>query len=874
MTEKERALSVKQKKGLVFTNDNCVGCNKCIASCSCIGACVSTEADESGNSRIVVDPERCIACGACFDACEHKARGFADDTKAFFDDLSKGENISILIAPAFRANYPEEYGTVLGVLKSLGVKRMINVAFGADITTWGYINYIKQYGFKGGISQPCPAVVSYIEKYHPELIPRLFPVQSPLMCAATYVKDKMGITDRLAFISPCIAKKLEIDDPNNHGLVSYNVTFAHLMNYIKDNNLSAEPATDEVEYGLGSYYPTPGGLMENVRWLVGDEAFIREIGGEKRLYAYLRENSHSIANGENPFLFYDALNCENGCICGTAVETERSEGDKALINLLNIREGVKTEEDGAWSKHLSPAERLERLNKQFEDLNLSDYLREYTDRSEQCRYTIPNTKELDRIYRSMRKDDDESRKINCSSCGYDTCYDMACAIHNGFNHRDNCVYYLKKEVEDEKERLLYQATHDDLLEIWNRKSAVSLLTDIMSETTEFSVVIADISGFKTINATYGHATSDKFLKLLAERLRSTVEPHGVQIVRHGGDVFLFLIPDRIVYPDSRIVKIIQDAFTEPMHIGHNNLTMNVSIGISHSDGIADVEENIFNAEAAVNEAKLGEKNEIFLYSEDLKSKVREEKEIVEKIKNSIENNEFYILYQPQIDSTTEEISGFEALVRMKDPDIGPGRFIPIAEKNGWIWRIGRITTELVIKQIAAWKKEGLPLHPVSVNFSSNQLSDSGYIDFLEKTLKDYDVPASLIEMEITESVFLDKTAHANALFDRFRSLGIKLLMDDFGTGYSSLGYLTYIPVDIIKLDKSLVDNYLVEGKDSFIDNVIRLVHDLGKKMIVEGVEYKRQYERLKDFGADAIQGFYFSKPIPPEEAIIFRVEPD
>ncbi len=874
MTEKERVLSVKQKKGLVFTNDNCVGCNKCIASCSCIGACVSTEADESGNSRIVVDPERCIACGACFDACEHKAREFADDTKAFFDDLSKGENISILIAPAFRANYPEEYGTVLGVLKSLGVKRMINVAFGADITTWGYINYIKQYGFKGGISQPCPAVVSYIEKYHPELIPRLFPVQSPLMCAATYAKDKMGITDRLAFISPCIAKKLEIDDPNNHGLVSYNVTFAHLMNYIKDNNLSAEPATDEVEYGLGSYYPTPGGLMENVRWLVGDEAFIREIGGEKRLYAYLRENSHSIANGENPFLFYDALNCENGCICGTAVETERSEGDKALINLLNIREGVKTEEDGVWSKNLSPAERLERLNKQFEDLNLSDYLREYTDRSEQCRYTIPNTKELDRIYRSMRKDDDESRKINCSSCGYDTCYDMACAIHNGFNHRDNCVYYLKKEVEDEKERLLYQATHDDLLEIWNRKSAVSLLTDIMSETTEFSVVIADISGFKTINATYGHATSDKFLKLLAERLRSTVEPHGVQIVRHGGDVFLFLIPDRIVYPDSRIVKAIQDAFTEPMHIGHNNLTMNVSIGISHSDGIADVEENIFNAEAAVNEAKLGEKNEIFLYSEDLKSKVREEKEIVEKIKNSIENNEFYILYQPQIDSTTEEISGFEALVRMKDPDIGPGRFIPIAEKNGWIWRIGRITTELVIKQIAAWKKEGLPLHPVSVNFSSNQLSDSGYIDFLEKTLKDYDVPASLIEMEITESVFLDKTAHANALFDRFRSLGIKLLMDDFGTGYSSLGYLTYIPVDIIKLDKSLVDNYLVEGKDSFIDNVIRLVHDLGKKMIVEGVEYKRQYERLKDFGADAIQGFYFSKPIPPEEAIIFRVEPD
>ncbi len=871
MAEHKRALS-DYSKGLVFTNDSCVGCNKCIAACSCIGACVSTEADRSGNSRIIVDPERCIACGACFDACEHKAREFADDTQAFFDDLAGGESISILIAPAFRANYPDEYGQVLGVLKSLGVKRMINVAFGADITTWGYINYIKRHDFTGGISQPCPAVVSYIEKYHPELIPRLFPVHSPLMCAATYARNQMGITDRFAFISPCIAKKLEIDDPNTHGLVSYNVTFAHLMKYIKDRGLEAEPVTDEVEYGLGSYYPTPGGLMENIRWLMGDEQFIREIGGEKRLYAYLRENAKSIAGGENPFLLYDALNCENGCICGTAVESERSENDRALINLLTIREEVKSDNDGAWAKNLTPEMRLNHLNEHFKDLDLSDYLREYTDRSAKCRYTVPNAEELDRIYLSMSKDTEESRKVNCSSCGYDTCYEMACAIHNGFNHRDNCVYYLKKEVEDEKEQLLYQATHDDMLQIWNRKSAISLLSDIMSETTEFSVVIADITGFKNINATYGHITSDSFLRLLTDRLKTVLKPHGAHIIRYGGDVFLFLIPDVILYPDSRIISEIQRAFTAPMDIEHNHLTMNVSIGISQSDGIADAEENIVNAEAAVNEAKLGEKNSIFLYADELKARAREEKYIVEKIKDAIENDGFYILYQPQVDSRTEQISGYEALVRMKDPDIGPGRFIPIAEKNGWIWRIGRITTELVIKQIAAWGREGLPLHPVSINFSSNQLSDSGYIDFLEKTLKDYDVSPSLIEIEITEGVFLDKTAQANALFDRFKALGIKLLMDDFGTGYSSLGYLTYIPVDVIKLDKSLVDNYLVEGKDSFIDNVIRLVHDLGMKMIVEGVEHRRQFERLKDFGADTIQGYYFSKPIPPEEAINFRVD--
>ena len=150
--------------GLVYTNEKCIGCNKCIRACSCIGASVSTEPDENGNSRILVDGNRCVSCGACFDVCEHNARDYRDDTELFFEDLKKGEQISILIAPAFPANYPEVYAKILGGLKKLGVNHIISVAFGADITTWGYINYIQNHDFIGGISQPCPAVVGYIER--------------------------------------------------------------------------------------------------------------------------------------------------------------------------------------------------------------------------------------------------------------------------------------------------------------------------------------------------------------------------------------------------------------------------------------------------------------------------------------------------------------------------------------------------------------------------------------------------------------------------------------------------------------------------------------------------------------------------------------
>ncbi|MCR4792913.1 MAG: response regulator [Lachnospiraceae bacterium] len=441
-----------KKKSIVFTNDNCIGCNKCIKVCSAIGACISKE--EDGKARIDVDGNRCVACGSCIDVCVHHAREFDDDTERFFEDLKKGEKISLLLAPAFKANYPDEYDSVLGGLKKLGINRIISVSFGADITTWGYLNYIQKHDFIGGISQPCPALVSYIERYLPELLPKLFPVQSPLMCAAIYARKKMGIEDKFAFISPCIAKKLEIEDEHNAGLVQYNVTFEHLMNYVREHEISGPSTSSEIEYGLGSFYPTPGGLAENVKWFLGDDIYVRQIEGERHLYEWMNENKSRIREGGTPFLFIDALNCEKGCICGTAVNPEKSKTDDALYALLDIREKSKKPQKGdAWSRPDSPEERLKNLNEQFKDLDLDDYIRGYTDRSEGCRYSRPDDEELEKIYLSMNKLTEESRHIDCTCCGYDNCLQMATAIHNGFNHKENCIYYEKtmvRELEIEK----------------------------------------------------------------------------------------------------------------------------------------------------------------------------------------------------------------------------------------------------------------------------------------------------------------------------------------------------------------------------------------------------------------------------------------
>ncbi len=433
-------------RSIVYTNENCIGCNKCIKVCSAIGACISTE--ENGHERIDVDGSKCVACGSCIDVCVHGAREYEDDTGRFFEDLKNGEEISLLLAPAFKANYPDEYESILGGLKQLGVKRIISVSFGADITTWGYLNYIKEHDFVGGISQPCPAVVSYIERYLPELLPKLFPVQSPLMCAAVYARKEMGIKDRFAFISPCIAKKLEIEDPHNEGLVQYNVTFEHLIKYVHEHDIKGPSVNSEIEYGLGSFYPTPGGLAENVKWFLGDSVFIRQVEGERHLYEWMHGNAVRIREQKTPFLFVDALNCEKGCICGTAVNPEKSKTDDALYALLDIREQSKKRVSGdAWSAPDTPEERLKNLNEQFKDLKLGDYLRGYTDRSGECAYSIPNDEELDKIFEDMNKPTEESRHIDCTCCGYDSCRLMACAIYNGFNHKENCINYEKTMVQ-------------------------------------------------------------------------------------------------------------------------------------------------------------------------------------------------------------------------------------------------------------------------------------------------------------------------------------------------------------------------------------------------------------------------------------------
>ncbi|MBP3240871.1 MAG: bifunctional diguanylate cyclase/phosphodiesterase [Oribacterium sp.] len=448
------------------------------------------------------------------------------------------------------------------------------------------------------------------------------------------------------------------------------------------------------------------------------------------------------------------------------------------------------------------------------------------------------------------------------------------SVLSAFINEKDQVKILKKSKEQivsSQNKLLYLANHDELLGLLNRSSIVRFLTNNLKPDDIYSILMIDIDGFKDINENYGHQIGDKILISISNVLKKYALANNMVVGRYGGDEFLMLYRGKNLDQTSSAVKKIVSLFSQTFTADNVNVIMSASMGISNSDGETTPEQHVINAEIAMYEAKIRGKNMVFVYAEDMKNKLILESNIKSAFLKAFDSDGFYLMYQPKISASSKEVIGYEALVRLKNSPYGPGVFIPVIEKSGWTIKLGRLITKLVVEQLHAWQEEGKTIHPVSLNFSSRQIHDLGYCNYLKKLLLQYKVDPKYVQIEITESLLLEESSRTSDLFKSFQSMNIKLLLDDFGTGYSSLAYLTYVPVDDVKLDKSLVDTYLTDGKEDFIRDVISLVHDIGKTITIEGVEHEWQYLKLAEFNADTIQGYFFSKPLNADEAIDFKV---
>lgn len=432
----------------------------------------------------------------------------------------------------------------------------------------------------------------------------------------------------------------------------------------------------------------------------------------------------------------------------------------------------------------------------------------------------------------------------------------------------------RKQLEFELETLAYI---DKLTKLPNRRFFMDRLNEAVKEAEVFggglAVFFLDLDNFKIINDSLGHEVGDFVLSEAAWRIQDTLRSDDI-VCRLGGDEFTVIIKG--VDKKGELIKIANamiHEFEQPILCHDRELRISTSIGIVQfpSDG-NDEKELIKNADTAMYAAKHAGKNSYRFFTQDMHRDLHDYLELEGALRKAIENSDLYLVYQPLVDVESQTITNCEALLRWKHPTRGhipPARFIPIAEQSGLISDIGDWVFTEVCKQLKQWKFD----MNVSINVSGSELLDKRFIDRLANTLVEFDIDAYRLQLEFTEHVLISKDGSSLTILNALKRSGFRLAVDDFGTGFSSLSYLTELPVDVIKIDKSFINKLPHDRRTiAVVNSIISLADSLDMQTIGEGAENKAQVDWLRSHGCNTIQGYYFHKPVTPEklEALVSK----
>ena len=430
---------------------------------------------------------------------------------------------------------------------------------------------------------------------------------------------------------------------------------------------------------------------------------------------------------------------------------------------------------------------------------------------------------------------------------------------------------ISRKLKVQTDALEYQSTHDALTDLPNRtllhRDLENKIKEAHKDDRSLALVMIDLDRFKEINDTLGHDNGDALLKEVGACL-SNVLWESDSIARMGGDEFALLLPITSSSHCKIVVSKIQNVMREPFLLDGMPLEIGASLGIAtYPEHAKDAGSLIRCAEVAMYIAKdNGEPYSYYDPERDPHSLKR--LKISSDLRLAAEKKQFSLYYQPKMAMESRQIIGVEALIRWIHPEYGfisPDEFIPLAEQSGAIKPLTEWVLDTAIKQCVKWNEQGIPL-TVSVNLSARSLHDAELPEQIDAMLKTYGLPASQLELEITETAIMMDPDRASEILNRLHSAGMKLSIDDFGTGYTSLSYLKQLPVDDIKIDKSFVMN-MVEDHDNavIVQSIISLAHSMGRGVIAEGVESKAIIDELSKLGCDTIQGYFLSRPAPPSD---------
>ncbi|MCT4606913.1 MAG: EAL domain-containing protein [Marinisporobacter sp.] len=511
---------------------------------------------------------------------------------------------------------------------------------------------------------------------------------------------------------------------------------------------------------------------------------------------------------------------------------------------------------------IRPVNQLDENINQIDLENAIDYRLPLVEEDPFLGITISVNHVLDKTYSYLYELKENQEELEASNEEITAAYHQLAASEKELRNQYDEIQNYTDELENLKQKYEHLAYNDPLTNLPNRRSFLERFRKVTMNHGSGAVMLIDLDNFKEINDTLGHTYGDKVLKKVAQVFKN-MQCEKMFISRFGGDEFFVIIEDEEdVEKIESYAREIINLFKKKWIIEEDEIYISASIGITrYPFDSNEISQLMMNADMAMYHVKNKGKNNYRFFQEEMTQNLKEQVHVEKLLREAIKEDGFKLLYQPQIDIYTGKIKGFEALLRFKNYFISPAVFIEIAEENGMIIQIGRWVTREAIHQIVKWKEMGFLIKPIAINFSAKQLNDVDYVSFLEKTLRENKVEAKYIEIEVTESVFLDKTEETIVFLNQLKDLGIKIALDDFGTGYSSLSYLTFLPVDKIKLDKSLCDKFLEIEHIAVMDNIISLAHSLNLQVVAEGVEEFEQYKRLKVARCNYIQGYLFSKPL-------------
>ena len=390
-----------------------------------------------------------------------------------------------------------------------------------------------------------------------------------------------------------------------------------------------------------------------------------------------------------------------------------------------------------------------------------------------------------------------------------------------------------------------------------------------------AVCMLDLDDFKQINDTSGHDKGDELLVQLTSRLRKLLNSKDT-LARLGGDEFVLVLTDVQNFPEAahRADEILAALRENPFDLGECQFYTSGSIGIAmFPQNGRDAETLLKHADMAMYEAKKSGRNAYRFFTEEIHSKVIERHHLEAGLRRAIRNEEFFLVYQPQVDLRTGEIIAVEALVRWQHPENGvipPGMFIPVAEETGLIHSMGNWILHTACHQAMRWRHMGLPPMRMAVNLSAQQFRQPGLVERIEQVLGLSGLEPHFLELEITESVLMENLDNATELLVHLKMRGIQISIDDFGTGYSSLSYLKNFPIDRIKIAQDFIRDIPADKDDAtIVETIMAMADRLGLKVIAEGVETEEQMMFLHQRGCFEMQGYYFARPMPVEKAEFF-----